>query len=122
MGTPAASDVIAITGTGLSEAIVTALIGDAALLASGSACFTAYSDERQTAIVKWIAAHFVACTDAGGVGVTSDKIGDAARTYARPGGAGQGLGSTSYGQAALALDTEGCLARIGQPRSSLEVL
>lgn len=114
----AAADVIAITGTELAEAVVTALIADAELVAGD--CISSYSAERQDAIVKWLAAHLVASTDAGGVSVTSEKLGDASLTFARA-TLGEGLKGTFYGQQALALDTNGCLTGKGRGQASVEV-
>lgn len=116
---PTASDVIALTGTALPEAVVTSLIADAALVAGE--CLTGYSDDRQTAIIKWLAAHMVASTDAGGATLTSEKLGDASQTFARA-TMGEGLKGTIYGQQALALDINGCLAGRGKGRASVEVI
>ena len=106
---PTESEVIAITGTDFSEAVVDAIIADAALIAEG--CISSYSDERQTAIIKWLACHLIASTNgASGTGsgsVTSSKLGDA---------------SESYGQQALLLDTNGCLARKGRPPATVQVI
>lgn len=120
MSLPSASDVIALTGSSLAEAVVTALIADAALIAED--CVGGYTPERQTAIIKWLAAHLVASTSAGGESVlTSDKLGDASQTYARA-TTGDSLSGTMYGQQALALDANGCLARKGRARASIETL
>lgn len=116
---PTASDVIALTETGLSAAVVTTLIDDAALVAGD--CITGYADDRQTAIIKWLAAHMVASTDAGGGTLTSDKLGDASQSYARA-TMGDGLRGTIYGQQALALDTNGCLTTRGKGRASVEII
>jgi hypothetical protein len=116
---PTASDVIALTSTNLAEAVVTSLIADAALLAGD--CITDYSEEKQTAIIKWLAAHMVASTDSGGGTLTSEKLGDASQTFARA-TMGDGLRGTMYGQQALALDTSGCLAKRGKGRASVEII
>jgi hypothetical protein len=117
---PTASDVIDLTGTAISAAVVSALINDAALVADGD-CFAAYSEERKTAIIKWLAAHLVASTDAGGGTLTQDKLGDASQSYARA-TMGEGLKGTMYGQQALALDTSGCLFRLGKGRATVCVI
>lgn len=114
---PLASEVIDLTGTALSEAIVTTLISDAALIAGD--CITPYSEERQTAIIKWLAAHMAASTDAGGGTLTQDKLGDASQSYARA-TLGDNLRGTIYGQQALILETNGCLVTRGNGRASVE--
>ncbi|QDP55372.1 MAG: hypothetical protein Tp176DCM1853251_56 [Prokaryotic dsDNA virus sp.] len=120
---PTASEVIAITGTAMSEALVSALIDDAALVVADSTCFSGYSDEKQTAIIKWLAAHIVASTGPGAKtgALTSRKLGDAQQSFARA-TMGEGLRGTLYGQQALALDTNGCLAGIGKGRASVQVI
>ncbi len=121
---PTASEVIAITGTDFSEAVVDAIIADAALIAEG--CISSYSDERQTAIIKWLACHLIASTNgASGTGagsVTSSKLGDASESYAKSSLTGEGLKATHYGQQALLLDTNGCLARKGRPPATVQVI
>lgn len=116
---PTASDVIALTGTDMPEAVVTSIIADAALFAEG--CISAYDDDRQTAIIKWVAAHMVQSTS-GGASLTSDKLGDASQTYARSALSGNGLMATHYGQQAIALDASGCLARKGRAPASVQVI
>lgn len=121
---PTASEVIALTGTDFSEAVVDAIIEDAALIAEG--CISAYSDARQTAIIKWLACHLIASTNgasgSGSGSVTSYKLGDASESYAKSALTGDGLASTHFGQQALLLDTNGCLARKGRPSASVEVI
>lgn len=110
----AASVVIALTGTGLSEAVVDALLDDALLILDGCG----YTGDRLDALQKWLAAHLVASHDGT---ITSDKLGDAARTYGRA-TLGTGLSGTMYGQQAMALDTTGCLTRKFSPPASVEIL
>jgi hypothetical protein len=121
---PTASDVIALTATDFHEAVVTAIIADAALVAEG--CISGYSEERQTAIIKWLACHLIASTNgASGAGsgtVTSEKLGDAATSYGKSALSGEGLKATHFGQQALLLDTTGCLARKGRPPASVQVI
>lgn len=121
---PTASEVIALTGTDFSEAVVDAIIADAALIAEG--CISSYSDERQTAIIKWVACHLIASTNgASGTGsgsVTSSKLGDASESYAKSALTGEGLKATHYGQQVLLLDTNGCLARKGRPPATVQVI
>lgn len=117
---PSTESVINLTGTALSAAVVTTLIEDAYLVAES--CISQYGESRQTAIIRWLAAHLVASTASGGTSVlTSDKLGDAAQTFARA-TLGEGLAGTMYGQQALALDTNGCLARKGKARASVAVI
>lgn len=117
---PSAADVIAITGTSLPETVVTALIQDAALVAAN--CISQYDGPRQTAIIKWLAAHMIASTAQGGESVlTSDKLGDASQTFARA-TLGAGLRGSMYGQQALALDPSGCLARKGNGTATVQVI
>lgn len=117
---PTAASVIALTETTLSEAVVSVLIDDALLLAGS--CIDAYEADRQTAIVKWLAAHLVANTATGRTAaLVSDKLGDAQQTYGR-GAPGEALAGTVYGQQALALDTNGCLIRKGRARATIEVI
>lgn len=113
---PTAAQVIALTGTSLAEATVSAIIDDAALLVEG--CVSTYSADRQAAIVKWVAAHLIASTGSEGV-LTSDKLGDAQQSYARA-QTGMALRGTTYGQQALLLDTTGCLSRLGMGRATLQ--
>jgi hypothetical protein len=114
---PSASDVIDLTGTSLSTAIVSALIDDAALLAEN--CIASLDATRQEAIVKWITAHLITARDGGTL--TSEKLGDASETRSI-GQLGSGLNGTIYGQQALALDTTGCLSRLGRSKATIEVV
>ena len=116
---PTASDVIALTGTDMPDAVVESIIDDAALFAEG--CIASYSAERQTAIIKWIAAHMVQSTSGGG-SLQSQKLGDASETYARSSLSGDGLKGTHYGQQAIGLDPSGCLARKGRAPASVQVI
>ena len=116
MTLPTAEQVKAIVATDLSDAVVDSIIADAFLMAER--CITSLSDERQTAIVKWLAAHLIASTDESAT-VSSSKLGDAQDTYMRA-TTGERLMGTTYGQQALALDPNGCLARLGNPRATFE--
>ena len=115
---PSAAVVIALTGTSFAEAVVSAVIDDAALIAE--ACIAGYDSDRQTAIVKWIAAHLLASTGTEGV-LTSDKLGDAQQSFARA-TLGDALKGTTYGQQALLLDTNGCLAKQGRAKAVVQVV
>lgn len=118
MVTPA--DIRTIIETSLSDIQINALIAQARII--GGDCLAKYDDERADAIVTWMTAHLIASTSLTGSGVvTSDKLGDAQRSYARA-TLGDGLKGTTYGQQAMLLDTCGCLARLGRARASVEVI
>lgn len=114
---PSAQDVIDLTGTALDESVVSSIIDDAALMVED--CVKNLSAERQEAIVKWVSAHMIA---SGGEGtLTSMKLGDASESYARA-TLGDGLSGTTYGQQALLLDPNGCLAKLGRAKATIEVV
>ena len=117
---PTVKSVIEITGTDIGGAVVSAIIDDAASLVSD--CIVTYDAARQASIIKWVAAHLISSTAAGGEKVlTSWKLGDAAETYGRA-SLGDGLRGTVYGQQALLLDTNGCLTGLGKGRASVQVI
>jgi len=72
-------------------------------------------------IQKLLAAHFVTLQEP--VIVSESIAGEASVTYSRQTGAnlGAGLGSTPYGQSALALDCSGTLAQAGLKRATFKV-
>lgn len=110
---PTAEEVLVLVRpTTLSEEEVDVIIGDAALMVEH--CVAKLSDERQAAIVKYVAAHIIATTGRGGGRglMMSKKLGDASETYAR-GTFGGGLSSSVFGKQALALDPSGCLLNLG---------
>lgn len=114
---PIAADVIALTGTGLSEAVVSDIIDDAALIGD---CLSTLSSAKQEAALKWLAAHLIASTsDDGSQVLTSAKLGDASDSYARA-KTGDGIAGTTYGQQAIAIAP--CLARLGRAKASIEVV
>lgn len=115
---PDAQTVIDLTGTDLSEPVVTLIIEDAALIAGP--CLSGVADDRATSAIKWLAAHLVASTSDGGAAtLTSDKLGDASQSWARA-QMGDGIVGSTYGQQAVALVP--CLARVGRAQASVEVL
>lgn len=119
---PTATEVRAIITTSLTDAQIDAIAADALLLVEACSSFTSYSDARQTAIVKWVTAHLIASSNAtGGGALTQKSLGDASESYARP-MLGVGMGGTTYGQQAIALDTSGCLAQIGKIKATFKVL
>src|SRR5690554_2459596 len=103
---PSADMVIQLTGTGLPEDVVAGIIDDAALLVER--CISKLDGPRQTAIIKWVAAHLIASGP--DLMLKSERLGNASDTYATA-TLGDGLKGTTYGQQALALDPNGCLAR-----------
>lgn len=118
---PTAADVQAVVSTGsLTEAQIDEVISDAALIAE--TCIESLDGNRQRSILKWLAAHLISTIKSqGGGALTSDRIGDAARSYSTA-SLGTELRSTSYGQQALLLDPNGCLARLGKARAVFEGL
>jgi hypothetical protein len=118
--TPSVAAVRGIITTDLTDPQVQAVIDDAALLAEGCPVVAGYPAARQSAIVKWLAAHMIASTARTGV-LTQKALGDASESYARA-QVGLNLSGTTYGQQALALDPSGCLARLGQRSAFVQVL
>lgn len=118
MAKPTASDVKALTGLDIDDAVVTAVIDDASLIADK--CAADWSDAQETSIRKWLAAHLLASTHDGGV-ITSESLGDASESYKRA-QVGDGIAGTTYGQQAIALDDTGCLARSGRAKASIGVI
>ena len=114
---PSAADVIALTGSGMSEAFVDAIIQDAALIAS--ACLEGVDGDRQEAALKWLAAHLISSAGETSGSLTSDRLGDAAQTYAKT-VTGAGLMGSAYGQQAIALLP--CLSGIGMRTGKFVVL
>lgn len=116
MAAPTASEIIELTGTGLSEALVTALIAQAQLLAAP--CIAGVSEELADAAVFWLAAHLVSTSSRSGA-MTSYKLGDASESYSVA-KVGDGIYGTPYGQTAVGLLP--CLASIGKRRACIEVI
>ena len=118
MAKPTASDVLSLTGLNIDEAVVSSVVDDAAVMAER--CSSAWSDAQETAILKWLAAHLLSSTHDGGV-TTSESLGDASQSYKRA-QMSDGIAGTTYGQQAIALDSSGCLARLGRAKASIEVI
>ena len=114
---PTAFDVIALTGTDLPDHFVSAVIQDAALIASD--CLKGVDGQRQEAALKWLAAHLLSSVGGTSEGLTSDKLGDAAQTYSRT-VTGAGLMGTAYGQQAIAILP--CLSGLGMRTGKFVVL
>lgn len=118
MNLPTTTEVRAIAQTELDDAALAGVIEDAWLIAEH--CIAGLDEIRQRSIVKWLAAHLVSSTDSSAL-LASTKLGDAQDTFVRA-VTGEGLKGTTYGQQALALDPNGCLARLGKARSTFEVV
>ena len=115
---PEAEAVLSLTGAELPASVVDTLIEDAVLMAGN--CLKHYGEDRQTAIIKWLAAHLVASTD-DGAELASESVDGASHSFSRP-APGEGLRGTSFGRQALALDYRGCLDGIGKRRPTVEVI
>ena len=73
-------------------------------------------------IERWLAAHFVAVRDNRAAGLSDFSVGDADEKYLKSSFAlTKGLGSTYYGQQAVALDTSGTLVSLGKGRAQFSV-
>lgn len=118
MAKPQPSDVLDLTGLDFPDAVVQAVIDDAALMVER--CSSDWSDELETSILKWLSAHLLASTQDGGM-LTSEKLGDASESYSRA-SVGDGISGTVYGQQAIALDPTGCLARLGRAKADIQVI
>lgn len=119
--TPTVAAVRVVITTSLDDAAVQSLIDDAAALIDGQcSCIASLPSATQQSIVKWVAAYLISTVkQQGGGTLTSDRLGDAARTYSTT-GFGKQLASSAYGQNALLLDPTGCLARLGKARATIE--
>jgi len=97
-----------IVSTQLSDEVVdTNHIDTANLYVTEHLADSGLSEDMLAKIELYLAAHYVALTEEGGA-LTRDKLGDADTSYANI--YEQGLKSTRFGQAALALDSTGALA------------
>lgn len=121
---PDTAEVRLIIETGLTDAQIQALIDDAALLVEG--CIADLECSRQAAIIKWTTAHLISNLSSGTGGttgvITGESLGDASVSYAKPSLVGEGLKSTTYGQQAIALDPNGCLATLGLRKAVVRLL
>lgn len=116
---PSADEVRVIISTSLTDGQVDAIILDASLMVENCAEVAGYDADVQAAIVKYFAADIISVIKAQGGGVmTSDRLGDAARSYSV---ANLGKNANSfYRQQAYALDPSGCLRRLGGAQASFE--
>lgn len=114
------ADVRLIYSGSASDPQVQAAIDTVLIMAAK--CLAAMPDDAtRDQVTKYLAAHLLTTTiDSGGSGITqSSSLGDASDTYAVS-GFGKGLRSSMYGQTAIALDPNGCVAKIGNPRATFE--
>lgn len=122
---PTVDAVRAIITTELTDEQVQSYIDDAAVLVTR--CVTPLTAAEQAVIIKYVAAHLILSNGFGSseaatnVAMTSMKLGDASETYSRA-TTGSGLAGTAYGQQAIALDPNGCLAHLGQRQIIFKVL
>ncbi len=121
LAVPTPDDVRVIITTALTDPQITALIGDAALIAEACPAVAAYDAIRQAAIVKWLTAHLISQQSGKAGALTQKALGDASESYA-VGTMGMNLQGSRYGQQALALDPSGCLAQVGQRRAYFKAL
>jgi hypothetical protein len=114
------SDVRAVVDTALPGTTIIRFINQAHRLVQDAIVTPGadYGSERLRDIETYLAAHLVALRDPL---VTSEKLGDASRTYLVPTGQ-QGLAATPYGQMAMTHDHLGYLAGCSalKGRASLE--
>ena len=102
----------------LETALIESVIDDAVALLGP--CKNRYEAETETAIVKYLAAHLLSVTQAGAM-VKSENVDGSSYTL-QTGALGQGLAATSFGQQAMALDYEGCLANRDKQSVQLKLL
>lgn len=122
MTNPTVAQVRAIITTSLTDDAVTAIIEDAALMVEH--CISSLAEARQTAIIKWTTAHLISSMSGSTGGkktLSSFKIGDAQENYVQA-TLGEAMKGTTYGQQAIALDPNGCIANIGKRKVSFKVL
>lgn len=110
---PTAQSVINITGTALTESVVSSIIDDAELMAKE--CIKNEDSDKQEAVLRWLSAHLVTVSQGGTL--ISDKLGDASQSYSA-GELGDGLKSTMFGQQAIALSP--CISRLGRSKASVQ--
>jgi hypothetical protein len=115
---PQVIDVRALITTALSDAQVAVIILDMQLLSE--VCISGYACSRQIAIIKYLTAHAISFS-AGHGAKTQMQLGDASESYATA-IFGDMLKGTTYGQMAMMLDTNGCLAKLGKRAAKFDVL
>lgn len=108
MARTTATDVKAIMGSTLADVVVNAYITSANIFVTNS-LGTTLGDDVLEQIEMWLSAHMIATTRER----VAKKEGAGGAEIEYVGQFGEGLKSTSYGQMALALDTTGVLAGLG---------
>lgn len=116
---PTATEVRSIIDTALTDEQIDSIVTDAVLLVE--TCSSGWSDARYTSILKWVTAHLIASRGGTEGVLTSSRLGDAQDNYMRT-TPGDGLKGTTYGQQALALDTNGCLVNLGKRRAFVRTI
>jgi type III secretory pathway lipoprotein EscJ len=112
---PTVAEVRQVIATSLPDATIQVLITDAATLVA--ACIESLEPERQTVIVKYVAADMIAAvisTQGKGPKVSS-SLGDASDSWAGS-VAGAEYGKSAYWQRAVMFDPNGCLRKLGLRR------
>lgn len=120
LATPTASEVRLTVTTSLTDAAIDQFVGDAVLMAEVCSVIPTFSEAKQKAIIRFLAAHLISMNDAS-VRKTSESIGDASESFSTP-VLGDALRGTTFGQQAIALDSSGCLANIGKTPMTFKVL
>lgn len=120
LATPTASEVRLTITTGLSDDAVAQFIADAVLIADDCSSIAGFSEAKQKAIIRYLAAHLISINDASARKV-SESIGDASESFSTP-VLSDNLRGTTYGQQAIALDTSGCLGKTGKTPITFKVL
>jgi len=82
-------------------------------------CAGSELDDQQLALIEtWLTAHFYSVTNPVAM---SKKIGEAETRYQER-TMGMGYDGTMYGQQALAIDTSGCLRKLGKQKATIKWL
>lgn len=120
LATPTASEVRLTITTTLSDEAIAQFVSDAVLMAEPCSTIPTFSEAKQKAIIRFLAAHLISMNDAS-ARKTSESIGDASESFSTP-VLGSNLRGTTYGQQAIALDSSGCLSNIGKTPAIFKVL
>jgi hypothetical protein len=118
---PSVAEVRQVITTALPDSTVSVVIDHAALVVE--ACVESLAEDRQKAIVTYVAADFIAsAVSTGGKGAkVSSALGDASDSWAAN-LAGAEFGKSAYWSRALLLDPNGCLHKLGRRRAILETV
>lgn len=120
LATPTASEVRLTITTTLSDDAVAQFVDDAVLIAEQCSSIATFSESKQKAIIRYLAAHLIAMNDASARKI-SESMGDASESFSTP-VLGDALRGTTYGQQAITLDSSGCLAKVGKTPVTFKVL